>query len=410
MKALVKPRPIEGQEWPRGLRLDVRPEPTIDHPDDVKVRVLAAGICGTDLGIYTCKSVFREAMARAPNDPVVVGHEFCGVPVDAGEQALVRMAEIIAHNSQHDSDVDGFTRGRPAEELARDSALIEFISSHFVCSAEMHVTCGWCFQCRVGAPHTCQNTVIKGVHDDGAFADYVKVPASNLILLRRGELPVEIIAFMDAIGNAVHMVQAVDVAGKNIAVLGAGVQGLMAIAAARRSGAGRIYVTDSSPASADPGASRIDSVLFTMARRFGANHCFDMAKPGARDLLTSAVMDETDGTGVDAVLEASGNYHAYRNGLDIVRMGGTMALLGIPDGELPVDFGRDIIFRGITVKGIIGRRVFETWEAMRNLLGAGLADDLLGAGFISHELPLEDFETGIDAMLRRDAIKVILKP
>ena len=401
---------MEGQAWPRGFRLEERPEPTIDHTDDVKIRVLAAGICGSDLGIYTCKSVFRDAMSRAPHDPVVVGHEFCGVPVDAGDQARVRLAEIITHNSNHDDEILKFTRRRSAADLARDPGFTDFVGAHFVCSAEMHITCGWCFQCRVGAPHTCQNTVIKGVHDDGAFADYVKVPAPNLVLLRRGELPVEIIAFMDAIGNALHMVQAVDVTGKNIAVLGAGVQGLMAVAAARRSGAGRIYVTDFSPSSSEAGGSRVETVLFAMARRFGANHCFDMAQPGAKDRLMGTVMDETDGTGVDAVLEASGSYFAYRDGLDLVRMGGTMALLGIPEGALPVDFGRDIIFRGVTVKGIIGRRVFETWEAMRNLLGAGLANDLLNGGFVSHELPLGDFETGIDAMQRRDAIKVILKP
>jgi threonine 3-dehydrogenase len=215
---------------------------------------------------------------------------------------------------------------------------------------------------------------------------------------------------MDSLGNAVHTVQAVDVTCKSVAVLGSGVQGLMATPVARHSGASKIYVTDFTPLGSGSGPDHMEQTLFKLARRFGANHCFDMAQPDAGDRLVAAVMEETDGTGVDVVLEMSGNYLTYRNGLEVIRMGGTMGLLGLPEGEIPLDFGRYVIFRGLTIKGVIGRRVFETWKVMRNLLRAGLAGELLDAGFVSHRLDLDDYEQGMNAILKREAVKVILRP
>jgi threonine 3-dehydrogenase len=184
----------------------------------------------------------------------------------------------------------------------------------------------------------------------------------------------------------------------------------MATALAHHSGASRIYVTDFTPPSATDQGQHIEENLFARARRLGADHCFDLGLRGGPERLRKTVNEETDGTGVDAVLEMSGTYGAYRDGFDIVRMGGTMALLGLPEGEMKLDFSREIIFRGLTVKGIIGRRVSGTWEVMRNFLRAGLADELLQSGVVTHELALEDYEKGIQAILKRDAIKVILKP
>jgi threonine 3-dehydrogenase len=410
MKAVVKVRPQNGGEWPRGLELVDRPVPDIQHPDDVKILVRSAGVCGSDVGISNSKESFRDAIAHCQGNSVIIGHEFCGSIVDAGEQARVTLASIIERQALHDSEVAEFARGRNTGELARDRRLVEFVEDQYYCSAEMHITCGWCYQCRLGDRHVCQNTRIKGLHEDGAFADFLVVPASNLVLFRKGEIPEQIIAFMDALGNAVHTVGEVDLAGRSVAILGAGVQGLMATALARRSGASRIYVTDFTPPSAPERAAHLEESLFGLARKFGASHCFDLGLDEGPEKLRRTINEETEGTGVDVVLEMSGNYGAYRDGFDIIRMGGTMAILGIPAGEMKLDFARDIIFQGLTVKGIIGRRVFGTWETMRNLLRAGLADELLESGIVSHELPLADYEKGIDAIMKRDAIKVILNP
>ena len=410
MKAIVKSRPVAGREWPQGLRVEEVPVPRIQHPEDMQLRVVAAGICGTDVGISQSRESLRESMARAHNDPIVLGHEFCGTLADAGEHARVRIARMLEQIAAHDPLVRNFVEGRSPDALSRDSRLIEFMQQHFYCSAEMHITCGWCHQCRLGDRHVCQNTVIKGMHQDGAFADYVVVPASNLILFRREELPVEIIAFMDALGNAVHTIQAVDVTGKTVVVLGAGVQGLMATAVARHSGASHIWVTDFASPSPEGDRECVESRLFRLAKQFGADDCFNVGVPESRERLVSVVMEVTGGTGVDAVLEVSGSYGAYPDAFRVVRMGGTIGLLGLPEGRFSLDFARDVIFRGITVRGVIGRRVFETWEVMRNLLKGGLARELMASDFVSHILPLEEYQTGIDAILRRDATKVILKP
>jgi threonine 3-dehydrogenase len=274
----------------------------------------------------------------------------------------------------------------------------------------MHITCGWCYQCRIGDQHVCRNTIIKGVHADGAFAEFVKVPAKNLVLFRAGELPTSIIAFMDAIGNSVHTVQSANLVGQNAVVLGTGTQGVMATAIAHRSGAARIYVTDFSNPARGMTHEKLDKNRFAFARRFGATDCFDLALPEERERMKKRVMEDTNGTGVDVALEMSGSYSAYRDAFELLRMGGTFVLLGIPEGEVKMDFARDVIFRGLTIRGVIGRRVFETWEVMRNMLSAGLAKEMLESGFVSKELPLEQFEEGFAALARGEALKVILKP
>jgi threonine 3-dehydrogenase len=410
MKALVKDKPTERAPWPTGLRLEDRPIPEDMGPDEVLLKVLAAGICGTDSGIYNCKNSLRSEMLKIQGDSVIIGHEFCGQIQRAGAEALMRLAEIVEHHSRLDPAVEAFVRGRPSAQLAADAKFPRFLQDHFIASAEMHITCGWCYQCRLGDQHVCRNTIIKGVHADGAFAEYVKVPARNLVLFRAGELPVSIIAFMDAIGNAVHTVQSADLVGQNVVVLGTGTQGVMATAIAHRSGAARIYATDFSNPARGMTHDKLDRNRFALARRFGAADCFDLALPEERERMKKRVMEDTNGTGVDVALEMSGSYSAYRDAFELLRMGGTFVLLGIPEGEVKVDFARDVIFRGLTIRGVIGRRVFQTWEVMRNILAAGLAKEFLESGFVSRELPLEQFEEGFAALARGEALKVILKP
>ena len=299
-------------------------------------------------------------------------------------------------------------RGEKEVSFPNSKKFLSIVNEHFNVSAEMHVTCGTCYQCRLGEKHVCRNTVIKGVHDDGAFAEFVKVPADNLVLFYKKEIPLEIIAFMDAIGNATHTVMSVEVKNRNVVVLGCGVQGLMATAVAQYAGAKKKFVTDASQG--DFSHDKLEERRFRMARLYGATDCFDMALAEERVRFHSVVMQETDQCGVDAVFEMSGSYKAYQDAFKVIRMGGTFSLLGLPAGTMPVDFARDVIFKGITIKGIIGRRVFETWDQMERIFKAGLAKKFLKTGFITRQFPLERYEDAFEVIRRGDAFKVLLKP
>jgi threonine 3-dehydrogenase len=410
MKALVKDKPFDNADWPVGVRLEERDVPRNLAPDEVLVKVLAAGICGTDVAIYHSKRSIRDEMRQARASSIIIGHEFAGRVESAGSEALTRLAEIVETHSGHDPEAHRFVRGRSPRDVAGDSSFIEFLQNHYHVSAEMHITCGWCYQCRVGERHVCRNTIIKGVHEDGAFAEYVKVPVSNLILFRAGELPISIIAFMDALGNAVHTIESANLVGQSVLILGCGVQGLMATAIAHRSGTSRVYVTDVSHEGRGVSHQDLEKKRFALARKFGAYDCFDLALPEERERLRRSVLSDTDGSGVGVAFEMSGSYSAYRDAFDMLRMGGTLVLLGIPDGEMKLDFARDVIFKGLTIRGVIGRRLFETWETMRSMLTTGLAQVFLESGFITAEFPLEKFDDAMALIGRGEAFKVILKP
>jgi threonine 3-dehydrogenase len=410
MKALVKDTPHDDAAWPIGVRLENRDIPAISAPDEVLLKVLAAGICGTDVGIYNSKKSIRDEMQTARAHSVVIGHEFAGRIEKAGPEALTRLAEIVHTQRGYDADADRFIHGRSPRQVAADPAFLEFLRTHYNVSAEMHVTCGWCYQCRIGERHVCRNTIIKGVHEDGAFAEFVKVPVSNLILFKAGEIPISIIAFMDALGNAVHTIESANLVGQSVLVLGCGVQGLMATAIAHRSGTSRVYVTDVSNQSRGITHQNLENKRFELARKFGANDCFDLAVPAERERMRRTILSETDGSGVGVAFEMSGSYSAYQNAFEMLRMGGTLVLLGIPDGEMKVNFARDVIFKGLTIHGVIGRRVFETWETMRSMLKSGLAQVFLDSGFITAEFPLDKFDDAMALIARGEAFKVILKP
>ena len=408
MKAIVKARPVEGGEWERGFRLVEKPVPKVESSSDIIIKVFAAAVCGTDVGIYTAKESLRVEMLRALKDPVTVGHEFSGRIVDAGANARKHIARLIFEKAKTNRAVKKLLRGENESSFPNSKHFFPIVHASFHASAEMHVTCGKCYQCRRGEKHVCRNTVIKGVHDDGAFAEYVKVPASNLVLFHEKEIPLEIISFMDALGNATHTVMSVNINRGTVVVLGCGVQGLMAIAVAKYAGARKIFVTDASHG--EFSHEKLDAKRFRMARLYGATDCFDMSISGERERFHSVIMEETDKSGVDAVFEMSGNYKAYEDAFKAVRMGGTFSLLGLPTGTMPIDFAGDVIFKGVTIKGIIGRRVFETWSQMEKILKAGLAKKFLKTGFITHQFALERFEDAFEAIRRGDAFKVLLKP
>jgi threonine 3-dehydrogenase len=366
------------------------PEPRVGH-SDVKIRVEVASICGTDQSIYQITSrpgMRDEMLAYNGGDvssyrPIVVGHEFCGEVAEVGE------------------DVD------PGLARVGDYA-----------TGEMHISCGYCQQCQTGQRHICKNIRVKGVHLDGAFAEYVVVPSGNLINLERfggrAIIPPRFGAFLDAFGNAVHTVMEGDVAGKTVGVLGCGAQGLMAAAVARTLGATRIYITDFSTPKGGFDAARL-SGRFDTAREMGADFCFDTneeAAPGQKAELFDRVRDEHGG-GLDVVLEMSGAEAAYNDAGAMVKNGGQILLLGIPAWPLrSFDFGKYAVWKGVTIRGIFGRRMFETWFAMLDLLASeksGLKaklDTLISSDIV----PLSDFERGFELVRRHQAVKLLLAP
>jgi threonine 3-dehydrogenase len=408
MKAVVKGRPEAGKEWPKGMEFVEKGIPEVRNSNEVKIRVIAAGICGTDVGIYNAKESLREEMSGLPTPNVTIGHEFCGKIVEAGPKAKRHLAELLIGKGKKSSSVKRFIGRRSAPEIARDKKMLSFLEERFNSTAEMHIACGVCWQCRHGEKNVCRSAIIKGIQQDGGFAEFLVVPAENVVLFENGEIPVEVIAFMDAIGNATHTVQSVSIKGKSVAVLGCGVQGLMAIAVAKYSGASKIFATDASHG--EFSHEKLVTKRFRLAKLYGANYTFDVNIDREKEAFYKTVMEQTGNTGVDVVLEMSGNYRAYEDAFKVVRMGGTISLLGLPGGQMAVDFSKDIIFRGITIHGIIGRRVFETWDLMTEILKKGLARKFIETGFVSHDLPLEEFEKGFSAIMNGDALKVILRP
>ena len=366
------------------------PEPRVGH-GDVKIRVEAASICGTDQSIYqiTSKPGMRDEMLAYRGGqvenyrPIIIGHEFCGEVAETGE----------------DVSRDLFSVG-------------DYVTS------EMHISCGHCQQCRTGRRHICKNIRVKGLHLDGAFAQYVVVPSENVLNLERfggrEVIPPRFGAFLDALGNAVHTVMEGDVAGKTVGILGCGAQGLMATAVARTLGATRIYVTDFSSPEGGFDSARLAS-RFATAMELGADFCFDTneeAAPGRKRELFDRARDEHGG-GFDVVLEMSGAEAAYNDAGALVKNGGQILLLGIPARPLrSFDFGKYAVWKGVTIRGIFGRRMFETWFAMLDLLASeksGLKARL--ERMISRErVPLAEFDRGFELVRSHEAVKLLLLP
>jgi len=342
MKALRKMQPG------RGLAYETAPVPSIG-PTDVLVRVKATSICGTDLHIYGWD---RWSQGRI-KPPVTLGHEFCGVVERVGEEV---------------------TAAEPGD---------------FV-SAEMHVNCGHCQQCRLGQAHICQNLRIIGIDQDGAFAEFVKIPASNIWKLDAA-IPEHYGAILDPLGNAVHTVLAGPIAGQTVLVTGCGPIGLMAIAVAKACGSSMVYATET------------NEQRRAMAKKMGADVVLN---PAAEDAV-ARILSETGGTGVDALLEMSGNPTAIQQGFKALRAGGRASLLGIPTENVPLDLVSDVIFKGATVQGIYGRRMYETWVQMTSLLKAGRLnlDPLFG-----ERAPLDRFEHAFSLLQGGMAGKILLYP
>jgi len=342
MLAVVKPKSAPGAEV-REVKI-----PAFGRTD-VLVKVKVASICGTDLHIYEWD---RWAQKRI-HPPLIPGHEFCG--------------EVVAFGDEVTSVKEG-----------------DFVS------AEMHVACGKCLQCRTGEAHICQNVKIIGVDTDGAFAEYVVIPESNIWKLDPA-IPQEYASILDPLGNAVHTVLAGEIAAKTVAITGCGPIGLFSIAVARAVGAAQVIAIE----------------VNEHRRRIAKEMKADLTLDPSTEKVTDIIMERTGGLGVDVVLEMAGHPNAIRTAFDIVRRGGRISLLGLTSKPISLNFSEDIIFKGITIQGINGRRMYQTWYQMTALLKNGKLDL---HPVITDRIAMKDFSQAMESLKTGEASKILVYP
>lgn len=327
-----------------GLWLEDVPEPTVGI-NDVLVRVQRTGICGTDVHIYNWD---KWAQSTIPV-PMVVGHEFVGEIVEVG------------------------------------SNVVDFHPGEIV-SGEGHVVCGRCRNCMAGRRHLCKATRGVGVNRPGAFAEYISLPMSNIWHHSPG-IDLEVASIFDPLGNAVHTALSFDVLGEDVLITGAGPIGMMAAAVVRHAGARHVVITDVNP------------YRLELAANLGATRTVDVRHEKLADVQQELDMSE----GFDVGLEMSGNPSAFRDMLANMCHGGKIAMLGIPEGEMSIDWNT-VVFNMITIKGIYGREMYETWYKMTVMIQSGL--DITPV--ITHRLPFAEFQQGFDVMRSGQSGKVVL--
>jgi len=338
LRALVKSRAESG------LWLEDVPRPK-QGINDVLIKVLLTGICGTDVHIYEWDD---WAKATIPV-PMVVGHEFVGEVVEVG------------------SNVTDFHPGE-------------------IVGGEGHVVCGRCRNCLAGRRHLCAHSLGLGVQRPGAYAEYVVLPMTN-IWRHRPSVPLEIAAIFDPFGNAVHTALTFKVLGEDVLITGAGPIGIMAAAVVRHAGARHVVITDVNPH------------RLALARKLGVTLAVDTSRDPLGEVQKRLGMQE----GFDVGLEMSGNASAFREMLDNMCHGARIAMLGIPKGEMAIDWSR-VIFNMITIKGIYGREMYESWYMMTVMLESGL--DI--SPVITHRLAWHEYEKGFEAMRSGQCGKVVL--
>lgn len=321
------------------------PVPKI-RDDEVLIRVRRAGVCGTDVHIYEWD---RWASSRC-KPPFVVGHEFAG-------------------------------------EVTRVGKLVTDVHEGDRVTAEGHIVDGRCLLCRTGNAHVCPHTKIIGVDRDGCFAEYIAMPASNVWHLDDA-ISMDVGGIHDPIGNAVHTALTAAIPGAIVLVTGCGPIGLFAIGVCRAAGAARVIASD------------VNERRLDLARAMGAHAAVHPAD------LKAAVMSATDGLGADVVLEMSGVDPAVHQALALVRVGGRVQMLGIPSAPIAIDFASEVIFKGLTIYGVVGRRMYDTWHQVTRLLRSGRFDP---TPVITHRFPLEQAEAAIAVIKSGDAGKVIFE-
>ena len=338
MKALAKTKAEPG------IWMIEAPVPEVGY-NDVLIKIHRTSICGTDLHIYQ----WDEWAQKTVPVPMITGHEYSGEIVELGQ------------------GVEGFAVGDRV-------------------SGEGHLTCGYCRNCRAGLRHLCRNSIGVGVNRQGAFAEYMTLPAYNLFQLP-DEVSYDLAAIFDPFGNAVHTALAFDLVGEDVLITGAGPIGIMAAAVARHVGARHVVITD------------INDERLDIARGMGVTRGVNVARESLSDVMAELDMSE----GFDVALEMSGVASAINEMLEAINHGGKVAMLGIPPGEMPIDWSR-VIFKGLTIRGIYGREMFETWYKMASLIQSGLNLEPI----ITHHFAADDFEKAFALMEAGSSGKVVL--
>ena len=338
MKALAK---LKAEP---GIWITEVPKPELGH-NDILIKIRKTAICGTDIHIYNWDQWSQNTIPI----PMVVGHEYVGEVVALGQE------------------VRGFSIGDRV-------------------SGEGHITCGHCRNCRAGRTHLCRNTQGVGVNRDGAFAEYLVLPAFNAFKLP-DEVSDDLAAIFDPFGNAVHTALSFDLVGEDVLITGAGPIGIMAAAVARHVGARHVVITD------------VNEYRLALARNMGVTRAVNVSNESLDTVMNELGMTE----GFDVGLEMSGVPAAFSDMLDKMNHGGKIAMLGIPPSEMAIDWTQ-VIFKGLVLKGVYGREMFETWYKMASLIQSGL--DL--SPMITHHFKVDDFQQGFDVMRSGRSGKVIL--
>ena len=339
MKALVK------STHTSGIWIEETPEPICDS-NNVKINVTHTAICGTDLHIYK----WDDWAQRTLKLPLIIGHEFCGVIEEVGPSV---------------------THYKPGQRV----------------SGEGHITCGFCRNCRAGKRHLCEFTKGVGVHRDGAFAEYIVMPESNIWPIDKS-IPSEVASFFDPFGNAVHSALSYRVAGEDILITGAGPIGLMAVAICNFIGARNIVITD------------INEYRLKIAEKLGASKTINTTKKAITDCYSELGIK----SGFDIGLEMSGNSEAFNSMLEHMYHGGKIALLGLLPNSTVINWD-NIIFKGLKLKGIYGREMYETWYKMSEMINSGL--DI--SNVMTHKLHIDRYQEAFDIMEAGNCGKVILE-
>jgi len=329
----------------RGIWLENVPEPNVGT-NDVCVRITHTAICGTDLHIYD----WNEWAQRTLDLPLVIGHEFCGIVEEIGP---------------------GVTHYKPGDRV----------------SGEGHITCGYCRNCRAGKRHLCQKTIGIGIQRAGCFAEYLVLPESNVWPIHM-DIPSEIAAFFDPFGNAAHTALSYEMVGEDVLITGAGPIGIMAVAICSFVGARNIVITD------------MNDFRLELARKMGATKTINVKNERIGNVYSELNMT----SGFDVGLEMSGSPDAFRDMLENMYHGGRIALLGLLPKSTQINWD-DIIFKGLHVKGIYGREMFETWYKMTQMLRSGL--DI--SGVLTHRFPIDDYKNGFEIMESGNCGKVVLE-
>ncbi len=324
--------------------VDDAPEPEVGV-HDVMIRIARTAICGTDVHIYNWDAWSQRTIPV----PMVIGHEYVG-----------RVERVGA-------EVEAF---RPGQRV----------------SGEGHITCGFCRNCRAGRRHLCRHAIGVGVNRPGAFAELLVIPADNVYRIP-DDIPDDVAAVFDPFGNAAHTALSFDLVGEDVLVTGAGPIGVMAAGIARHVGARHVVVTD------------VNDYRLALAAKLGASRVVNVAREDLRAVMKDLGMRE----GFDVGLEMSGNGAAFRQLLDVMNHGGRVALLGIMPGEEAIDWSQ-VVFKGLVLKGIYGREMYETWYKMIAMLQGGLEI----APVITHRFPISEFQRGFDVMRSGQSGKVIL--